>query len=95
VEINGADFLEGGAFGIGQPFPSRMVVGHSIGYFYGLKPTEFQNQAELMRIASRSWSSFSGDIRYVDVNGDGEISFDDRTDIGDLFRRQLWVSTCS
>jgi hypothetical protein len=24
-----------------------------------------------------------GDIRYVDVNGDGEISFDDRTDIGD------------
>jgi hypothetical protein len=23
------------------------------------------------------------DIRYVDVNGDGEISFDDRTDIGD------------
>jgi hypothetical protein len=34
-----------------------------------------------------------GDIRYVDVNGDGEISFDDRTDIEILFRRQLWVST--
>jgi hypothetical protein len=47
VEINGADFLEGGAFGIGQPFPSRMEVGHSIGYFYGLKPTGFQNQAEV------------------------------------------------
>jgi hypothetical protein len=45
VEINGADFLEGGAFGIGQPFPSRMEVGHSIGYFYGLKPTEFSKSS--------------------------------------------------
>jgi ABC-type long-subunit fatty acid transport system fused permease/ATPase subunit len=24
-----------------------------------------------------------GDIRYVDVNGDGKINFEDRTDIGD------------
>ncbi|MFE3866707.1 SusC/RagA family TonB-linked outer membrane protein [Flavobacterium sp. LS2P90] len=33
TEIIGADFLQGGVFGIGQQPPSRMEVGHSIGYF--------------------------------------------------------------
>jgi TonB-linked SusC/RagA family outer membrane protein len=87
VEINGADFLEGGVFGIGQPAPSRMEVGHSIGYFYGLKTNGvFQNQAEVDAAPSQvgvGSKASPGDIRYVDVNGDGEISFDDRTDIGD------------
>ncbi|PKH67412.1 SusC/RagA family protein [Flavobacterium sp. ALD4] len=87
VEINGADFLEGGVFGIGQPAPSRMEVGHSIGYFYGLKTNGvFQNQAEVDAAPSQAGvgaKASPGDIRYVDVNGDGEISFDDRTDIGD------------
>lgn len=87
TEINGADFLAGGAFGIGQQAPSRMEVGHSIGYFYGLKTNGiFQNQAEVDAAPSQlevGASATPGDIRYVDVNGDGKISFDDRTDIGD------------
>jgi hypothetical protein len=72
VEINGADFLEGGAFGIGQPFPSRMEVGHSIGYFYGLKPTEFfQNQAEVDAAPSQAGVSVlsPGDIDAVTGSG--------------------------
>jgi hypothetical protein len=64
-----------------------MEVGHSIGYFYGLKTNGvFQNQAEVDAAPSQvgvGSKASPGDIRYVDVNGDGEISFDDRTDIGD------------
>lgn len=86
TQINGTDFLAGGTFGIGQQAPSRMEVGHSIGYFYGLKSDGiFQNQAEVDAHPSQSElgaKASPGDIRYVDVNGDGKINFDDRTDIG-------------
>jgi len=85
--INGAKFLAGGAFGIGQQAPSRMEVGHSIGYFYGLKTDGiFQNQAEVDAHPSQlalGANAAPGDIRYADVNSDGKINFDDRTDIGD------------
>ena len=87
TQILGADFLAGGVFGIGQQAPSRMEVGHSIGYFYGLKTDGiFQNQAEVDAHPSQlgvGATASPGDLRYVDVNGDGKIGFDDRTDIGD------------
>lgn len=85
--INGAPFLEGGAFGVGQLPPSRMEVGQPIGYFYGLKTDGiFQNQAEVDAHPSQQAlgaSAQPGDIRFVDVNGDGTINEDDRTYIGD------------
>lgn len=85
--INGADFIEGGSFGIGQLAPSRMQVGNSIGYFYGLKTDGvFQNQAEVAAAPDQSvlgTKASPGDIRFVDVNGDGKIDFNDRTNIGD------------
>lgn len=87
TEIIGADFIEGGTFGIGQLAPSRMQVGHAIGYFYGLKTNGiFQNQAEVNAAPDQSALgaiAAPGDIRYVDVNGDKKITADDRTDIGD------------
>ena len=83
----GTPFIQGGSFGIGQQAPSRMQVGHSIGYFYGLKTNGiFQNQQEVNDAPSQAElgvAASPGDIRYVDVNGDGKINFDDRTDIGD------------
>jgi TonB-linked SusC/RagA family outer membrane protein len=83
----GAPFIPGGSFGIGQQPPSRMEVGHSIGYFYGLKTNGiFQNQQEVNDAPSQAElgvAASPGDIRYVDVNGDGKINMDDRTDIGD------------
>ena len=83
----GTPFIDGGSFGIGQQAPSRMQVGHSIGYFYGLKTNGiFQNQKEVNEAPSQSelgTAASPGDIRYVDVNEDGKINFEDRTDIGD------------
>lgn len=87
TEIIGADFLEGGQFGVGQPLPSRMEVGQPLGYFYGLKTDGiFQSQAEVDAHPSQlalGAEAQPGDIRYVDTNGDGIIDFDDRTNIGD------------
>jgi TonB-linked SusC/RagA family outer membrane protein len=77
---------EGGSFSVGQPAIARMEVGQPIGYFYGLKTDGiFQNQAEVDAHPSQSalgTEASPGDIRFVDVNGDGEITLDDRTNIG-------------
>ncbi len=87
VTYMGTPFIAGGSFGIGQLPPARMEVGHSIGYFYGLKTNGiFQNQAEVDAAPSQNdlgVVASPGDIKYVDINGDGKINFDDRTDIGD------------
>jgi TonB-linked SusC/RagA family outer membrane protein len=58
----------------GKPFP----------YFYGYKTDGIlQNQAEADAYNNMyGTSSVPGDVRFVDVNGDGQISDDDRTDIG-------------
>jgi len=86
TRINGAKFLEGGGFGISQPAPSRMEEGHAMGYFYGFKTNGlYQNQADVdAQPFQNGVAAQAGDIRYVDQNGDGNITFeDDRTDIGD------------
>ena len=84
---NGIGFIEGGAFGVGQPAPSRMEIGKPLGYFYGYKTDGiFQNQAEVAAHPSQialGANAAPGDIRYVDVNGDGVIDTKDRTNIGD------------
>jgi TonB-linked SusC/RagA family outer membrane protein len=88
TQINGAEFLEGGQFSVGQQPPSRMEVGLPLGYFYGLKTDGiFQSQAEVEAHPSQSQlagvEASPGDLRFVDTNGDGVISQDDRTYIGD------------
>ena len=88
IEVNnGTGYIEGGSFGVGQPAPSRMEVGQPMGYFYGYKTDGiFQNQAEIDAHPSQlalGANAAPGDIRYVDVNGDGVIDTKDRTNIGD------------
>ncbi len=84
---NGSGFIEGGAFSVGQPAPSRMEVGLPIGYFYGYKTDGlFQNMAEVNAHPSQlelGAEASPGDIRYVDVSGDGILNSDDRTYLGD------------
>lgn len=86
IKINGDVIPVGGAFSVGQLAPSRMEVGYPIGYFYGLKTNGiFQNQAEVDAHPSQSAlgsAAAPGDLRFVDVNGDGKIDFDDRTYLG-------------
>ncbi|WP_299053394.1 TonB-dependent receptor [uncultured Polaribacter sp.] len=87
TDVNGGAFIEGGSFAIGNLPPSRMEVGQSIGYFYGLQTDGiFQNQAEIDAHPSQNDLGANvtspGDIRYKDVNEDGVIDINDRTNIG-------------
>jgi TonB-dependent starch-binding outer membrane protein SusC len=84
---NGTGFLEAGGFGVGQPAPARMEIGKPMGYFYGYKTDGiFQNQAEVDAHPSQlalGANAAPGDLRFVDVNGDGVIDTKDKTNIGD------------
>lgn len=84
---NSTGFIEGGSFGVGQLPPSRMDVGNPIGYFFGLQTDGiFQSQAEVDAHPSQldlGAPAAPGDIRYRDLNGDGNIDANDRTNIGD------------
>ena len=81
---NAAGFIPGGLFNLNQS-TSRFQTGLPIGVFYGLKTDGvFQNQAEVDAHANQT-SASPGDLRYVDVDGDGTVEFgsnDDLTVIG-------------
>ncbi|MFL9843740.1 SusC/RagA family TonB-linked outer membrane protein [Flavobacterium rhizosphaerae] len=82
---NGTGFFPGGSFGLSEQ-PSRMQEGYPIGYFYGYQMEGiFQNQEEVDNAPSQlglGTEAHPGDIRFKDVNGDGVITPDDKTDIG-------------
>ncbi|MCD0466369.1 TonB-dependent receptor [Flavobacterium sp. ENC] len=84
---NETHYIERGAFSVGQQAPTRMEEGKPIGYFYGYKTDGiFQNQAEVDAHPSQlalGANAAPGDLRFVDVNGDGVIDSKDRTNIGD------------
>lgn len=84
---NGTGFIEGGAFGVGQPSPARMEEGFPIGYFYGYETDGiFQSQSEVDAHPSQTElgsEAQPGDIRFKDLNDDGLIDSDDRTNLGD------------
>ncbi len=72
-------FSGGGTRGSnGQPFP----------YFFGYKTNGvFQNMDEVRAYVNKDGNmimpnAVPGDVRFVDVSGDGQISSDDRTNIG-------------
>lgn len=59
---------------------NRVEVGQPMGYFYGLKTDGiFQNTSEL---TSAQPNAQPGDVRFVDLNGDGQIDANDKTKIG-------------
>ncbi len=59
------------------------MVGHPIGSFFGLAwDGIFMNQAEVDAHATQDGAA-PGRFRFRDVNGDGQVTLDDRTIIGD------------
>jgi len=67
---------------------TRGENGHPFPFFYGYKTDGiFQNQAEIDAYVGKDGGlimpdAVPGDVRFVDVNGDGVFNEDDRTDIG-------------
>ncbi|MEM8965642.1 MAG: TonB-dependent receptor [Bacteroidota bacterium] len=71
--------------GVGGGQTHRTVVGESLGHFFGFKTDGiFQTQAEVDAAPTDALSSDRqpGDIRFVDVNGDGTVDNNDRTLLG-------------
>ena len=76
-------------------YMARFEEGHPIGYFWGYK-TEgvMQNQADVQAYLDKNCKGNAanskqgtgikpGDLKFVDVNGDGVINDDDKTELGD------------
>lgn len=82
----GFDFIPGASFGVGGNIATRFQKGFPIGYFIGYQTDGiFQSQEEIANNPVSQSGAVPGDLRFVDQNGDGSISFSndsDRTFIG-------------
>jgi TonB-linked SusC/RagA family outer membrane protein len=82
---NGDKFIDGAGYGIPYTTLTRFEEGYAPFYFYGYKTDGiFQNQSEIDGHATQNGAA-PGDIRYVDVNEDGVVDGEDRTQIGDPY----------
>jgi TonB-linked SusC/RagA family outer membrane protein len=73
--------------GIGGAQTHRTIAGESLGHFYGYKTDGlYQNDAEVAAaVPDVNGTPSPGDIRFVDVNGDGVVDANDRTFLGSPF----------
>ena len=64
--------------------PSRVSEGYPIGYFYGYKVEGvYQNEDDIRFSPINSVGSVTpGDLKFADVDGNGKITDNDRTMIG-------------
>jgi len=74
---------------VNSPEFFRASAGNPIGFFWGYKTAGvFQSEADVANYKSAKGQVLQpnaqpGDLKYVDVNGDGAITADDKTNIGD------------
>lgn len=86
ISLNGRETPVAGEFGVGLGITdiTRMEPGLPLGHFFGYRTDGvYQTQAEADAANNTIQDVFAGDLRFVDVNGDGQITPDDRTNIGD------------
>lgn len=77
----GVDFIPGAGFGVGGNIATRFEQGFPIGYFVGFETDGvYQTQAEIDQAAVVQPGAQPGDLKFVDQNGDGVISFNDNSD---------------
>ena len=64
--------------------PSILTAGSPIGSFYGyVVEGVYQSYADVLNSAPSSLGDYGpGDLKYKDINGDGKINTEDRTEIG-------------
>ncbi|VXB63580.1 TonB-linked outer membrane protein, SusC/RagA family [Flavobacterium sp. 9AF] len=64
--------------------PTRTYAGQPISYFYGYEVEGvYQTYADILNSPISTLGDYTvGDLKYKDVNGDGQITPDDRTNIG-------------
>jgi TonB-dependent starch-binding outer membrane protein SusC len=77
----GLDFLPGASFGVGGNVATRFQEGFPIGYFFGFQTDGiWQTQEEIASSPFVQPGARPGDLRFVDINGDGIINFSDDSD---------------
>ena len=79
-KIFGSNYLGAGNL-LGQPIHVTQL-GSPIGSFYGYKVKGVYQTAAEVAAGPEASTANPGDLKYVDVNGDGKITADDRTIIG-------------
>jgi TonB-linked SusC/RagA family outer membrane protein len=82
---DGVEFLPGASFGVGGNIATRFQEGYAIGYFIGYETDGvFQSQEEIDNSPVVQAGAEPGDLKFVDQNGDGVISFNDDSDQKEL-----------
>ena len=88
TKVNADGFIDGYSWPIRNTRITRMEVGRPIGYFRGYKTDGiFRSENEVFAHIGSTGdplqpSAVPGDLRFVDVNGDGLIDAEDITEIG-------------
>lgn len=78
---DGVEFLPGASFGVGGNVATRFEEGFPIGYFIGYKTDGvWQSQEEIDNSPVKQEGAKPGDLKFVDINGDGKINFSDASD---------------
>ena len=87
ISLGGVPSIPGANFE--GEFVSRISVGEPLFYFYGYKTNGiYQTQEEIEEVLTANPDQTAvkpGDVRYVDINNDGQIHSDDKVKIGNPY----------